>query len=388
MKRIEKASCSLVLGVFFAIQGIAVGQDQKDAGLEAGKIGDVSTRGVLPLSVEERAALAKIVAESPEAAALYERKLREARQLQGVQPDPIAVIQYEGLVHTDPRRIATVEHLEDMDRAALLLEAWQVNGDPDLARQARRYVLAWAETYEPTGNDVNENKLYPLMVIHEAMRADFEPEEQEKIDAWLTDLARRQLEQGRNPNARRSNRHTKRLRIVATIGLALDRQEWLDLAWADFEVFVEHQLYPDGKSFDLEHRDTLTYHTSALRPLVDLAVLAARDGRDLYSWTSPTGSSLKKSVDYVVPYADGTKRRREWINSKVGLDHRRAEAGLEEYRPGRYFDPKYARRILEESAYFDPGLMPLVIRLAESDAEQYPTWRTVLNDACRMAAER
>jgi len=69
--------------------------------------------------------------------------------------------------------IETVEHLKDMDDAALLLEVWQATGDPAAARRCREYVRAWAGVYKPTGNDVNEAKLMPLFTAYEAMRGDF-----------------------------------------------------------------------------------------------------------------------------------------------------------------------------------------------------------------------
>jgi hypothetical protein len=351
--------------------------------LSAEEVGEVTIRDVLLLSPAQRAELARVVNSDPEARALLEIRLKEARRRLDKQPRPLAVLHYEGLVNTDPRRLETVKHLEDMDDAALLLEVWQATSDTAVSEKCRQYVRAWAATYRPTGNDVNENKLQPLFTIYEAMRAGFAPQERRRIDRWLSDIAEKQIAQGKRPEARRTNRHTKRMRIVATIGLALHRLEWLDYARSGFKEFVTQNLYADGTTFDLKHRDTLTYHCSALEPLVALAVLATRNGQNLYTWTSPTGSSLKKAVDYVLPYADGSKQRREWTHSQVELDRRRAAAGLKEYQPGSLFDPKYARSLLEEASFFDLALVPLVTKLAGRKATHYPTWRMVVNEACR-----
>ena len=85
----------------------------------------------------------------------------------------------------------------------------------------------------------------------------------------------------------------------------------------------------------------------------------------------------------MVPYATGEKEHEEWVNSKVDLDRRRAEAGLEKYRPGRIFEPKRALSLLEKAAYFDPSLMEIVRDLSDSEAERFPTWQTLVNAAAR-----
>lgn len=113
-------------------------------------------------------------------------------------------------------------------------------------------------------------------------------------------------------------------RRIATVA---NRQEWVDLAHQGAKRFVTESLRPDGSSHDFEYRDTLTYHASALRPPIELAMITDDKGRELYTWESPEGGSLKKSVDFVVPYAMGEKTHKEWVNSKVDLDRRRAEAG-------------------------------------------------------------
>lgn len=352
------------------------------------EVGEVEIREVLPLSAPQRAQLKRITATDSEARALLQARLSEARELLNKQPRPLAVIHYESLVNTDPRRIETVKNLTDMDDAAAVFEAWQATGDDKYAAAARRHVWAWAQTYQPTGNDVNENKLLPLLVIYEAQRDEFAPAQRERIDAWMSEIARKQIAVGeRREQSQRSNRYTKTLRLVATIGLALDKPEWLDYASNGFKEYVASQLYADGTSYDLEHRDTLTYHSSALRPLLDLAVLAARKGQNLYAWSSPTGSSLQKSVDYVVPYANDEKQRREWTNSRVELDRKRAAAGLEKYRAGRLYEPKDALELMQEAAYFDASLLPLAAKLAGKQGERFPTWRAVVNEAVRCAAQ-
>ena len=85
----------------------------------------------------------------------------------------------------------------------------------------------------------------------------------------------------------------------------------------------------------------------------------------------------------VIPFARGEKQHKEWVNTKVEFDRKRAKAGLEKYRTGRLFDPRQALNLLERAAYFDPSLMNLVRDLSEGEAQRFPTWQTLLNAAAR-----
>jgi hypothetical protein len=173
------------------------------------------------------------------------------------------------------------------------------------------------------------------------------------------------------------------LRILGQAGLILDEEKWIEQARQGVKRFVSESLYADGTSHDLKRRDTLTYHGSSLKEPIDLATMLAEHGRNLYSWENEKGGSIRKSVEYVVPYALGEKKRKEWTNSQVELDKKRAEAGLEKYQPGKEYEPKQALELMEKASYFDPELMKVVLHLSESEAKRFPTWRILLNEAAR-----
>ncbi len=358
------------------------------ASAAGGEVGEFHIPAVIPLDANGLTRLRRIVASDPEAAGLARGVRAEARRLLDAEPHPLAVIHYEGLVNTDPRRIATVAKLREMGDVARLVRYWQLTGDARAAATLRRFVLAWTSTYRLTGNDVNENKFTPLLVAYHALRKSFQPGDRRRVDAWVAELGARHAK-AVDSSRHFTNRYAKHIRLTALCGMILDREEWIDAAVAGIRRFVRESLHPDGTSRDLNRRDTLTYHGSALKPQLQLAKLLGERGRELYAWESPRGGSLKKSVDYVVPYAMGTKTRREWTNSKVGLDHRRAEAGLEKYRPGRLYDPNNALELMEEASYFDPNLARVVRHLTGTEAERFPTWRMLMNAAARaQSAQR
>jgi len=354
------------------------------SGAERGvaEVGEFPIRGTTPLGPEQLEKLRALADNDPEAQKLAAEAREAAIPLLDATPQPIEVIHYEGLVNTDPKRIETVSKLREMDDAAALVRYWQLTGDEKAAETLRKFILAWATTYKPTGNDVNENKFYPLFVGYQALRPTFEPADQEKVDAWIEEIAELHASEVRSSD-HLTNRYTKRLRMLALFSEILDRPEWKGDTEAGIRRFVDNSLFADGTSHDLKRRDTLTYHMSSLKPVIQLCILSGDKGAELYRWTGKKGGSLEKSVNYVIPYATGEKTREEWKNSKAGLDKRRAEAGLEKYRPGSLFDPSDALEMMEQASFFDPELTEIVVQLTDSDAERFPTWRMLMNAAAR-----
>ncbi len=342
--------------------------------------GEFPLPDVVPIPMEAVWELRELVASDPEAAARVSEIAERARPVIGEPATPVKVIFYEGLVNTDPRRIASVQRLKQMGEAGDLVRYWQATGDPEAAETLMAWIQAWFTTYELTGNDVNENKFFPLLAAYYYLRDDFGDAEREQIDGFIESLGELHAEAVRK-SRHLTNRYTKHVRLTAICGMILDRPEWIEVSQEGVKRFVRASLYGDGTSHDLRRRDTLTYHSSSLRPAIQLAMLEGPGGIELYTWENERGGSIEKSVDYVVPYATGEKTREEWKNSKIDLDRRRAEAGLEKYRAGRLYDPKNAMDLMELASFFDPELHAVVLQLTETDAERFPTWQTLVNAA-------
>ncbi|MEM9753053.1 MAG: alginate lyase family protein [Planctomycetota bacterium] len=359
---------------------------------EASDPGEFDIPVVLPLNTEERAELQRLIEHDTDAARYAEKLRALAVPMLGTPATPLEVIHYEGLVNTDPRRIETVRSLKQMGDAAWLLRYWQATEDPAAEATLRDWIAAWTSTYRFTGNDVNENKLVPLLIGYIDLRDGFPADQRDTADALFRQLGEHHARRA-DEATHLNNRFAKHLRIAALAGLAFDESAWLDAARAGVQRFVRESLRADGTSFDLEERDTLTYHGSALKPMIELSILFDRnalpEAEPLYFWRAETGASVAKSVDFVVPYATGEKTREEWKNSKVALDRQRAEAGLAQYQPGLRYDPKQATDLLDLAAYYRPDLTALVAQLTEAADSQtrFPTWLTLNHAALRQARE-
>jgi hypothetical protein len=217
-------------------------------------------------------------------------------------------------------------------------------------------------------------------------KAVFSAAECQVTEEWLRRIAEKEQAAGvgdSKPGAPKNNWHSKRLRLIGMVGLLLHDKALLRYALEGARQYVTDSLFADGTSVDLKQRDALSYHVNGIEPLVMLASLTGSEGGALYRYESPSGSSLHRSLEFVVPYATGVLQRQEWKNTTVLLDKRRAAAGLPEYQPGKPYNPRNAVDALSEATYFDPSLVRVVSVLEKTTAIQYPNWLSLVSQVRR-----
>ncbi|MHA4846585.1 alginate lyase family protein [Flavitalea antarctica] len=265
---------------------------------------------------------------------------------------PLAHIHYEGLLDNDESRISSVKSLKDIEKLGNFVYAFYGNAERRFADKARMIVIRWSSTYLPDGNTINENKLVPVFWAYHIFKSQFSEPEKQQVEAWLNDISLKQMHRSRTPN---NNWEAKRQKIIGSIGCILANNEMIQFAVNGFKEYIASAYYPDGTSNDLRERDALHYHIGGLTPAVAFFITAKSfdSTLDLFSYVSSTGSSIRKSVEYVLPYASGQATRSEWTNSKVALDKKRAESGLAKYQPGALFDPSEAFELFEWAVYYN-----------------------------------
>lgn len=269
-------------------------------------------------------------------------------------PQPVAIILYEGHLGDHPDRIDTVGHLADISAIRALCYQWILTQDARYADAAQRYILAWATTYKPTGNPINENKLSSLISGYAYLRTRMSADDGIVVDAWLRDLARQEMK-----GKQTTNWESKRIKIVALIGIALNDDILKTWAHDRYVVYLGVGLHPDGSSEDFHKRDALSYHSGGLKPLLELCLIANSNGDDWYHAEAANGASVAKSVAFMIPYIDGTKTHAEWVTTTVQLDRQRAASGDPHYQPGRIYQPKEALGVLDLAGAFEPAYVVL-----------------------------
>ena len=183
------------------------------------------------------------------------------------------------------------------------------------------------------------------------------------------------------PPTRFNNSFSHRLKTIGLCAFLLRDDARIAQVAALLETQIGANLQPDGSSFDLHERDALHYHCYSLEPLLTLALAFQAHGRDFYHYTAPSGSSLEKSVRFLVPYCTGAQQHAEYVHSKNAFDRKRGEAGDSSFDAGRLFEPRQGLRTLELASVFDPKLISIVAELVGRPGSHFPTWQTVLNAA-------
>lgn len=340
-------------------------------------IAQSQTTDLVLLSATEAGDLKALIAENEQAKHHYDSIVRLANQHLKDQPRPLMQIFYEGLLETNPDRIDTRKSLEDVDKVVDLIYAFYGSSHAIYARKAKDLVSAWASTYQPTGNTINENKFVPLFWAYYLFQDHFSIQEKKKVEDWMVRIAKGQMARPHTPN---NNWEAKRHKIIGTVGCITGDDALKDFSVKGFKEYINTAYYADGTSNDLKDRDALHYHISGLTPTIGVFVNCTPfdPAFDLYNYTSPGGASIRKSVEYTLPYAKGEIKRKEWTNSKVALDKKRAAAGLAKYQPGMLFDPKKATPLFGWACYYNPEWYTL---LGQGIAEEnyISTWIGLLN---------
>ena len=315
---------------------------------------------------------------------LYDAQARLADQSLTEDPHPIDTIRTEGLLQGDPRKTATQQALRDMPRIYALALVYKVSGDRKYLSALARYLTAWANTDRPRGDPIDDPNLDPVIGAYDMEKGDLSPATEETVRAWLKATAEVELSAPFNRPSRATsfnNWHSHRLKIVGEIAFAIGDTALQGYTVRGIRDQIARNLNADGSSSDFVARDALHYHVYDLEPLLTLAIVLQRaTGVDYYTYVSPAGTSIKKSVDWLLPYLTGEKTHGEFVNSTVEFDRQRAKNGEAAYKAGTLFDPKNGVTMLLLAAYFDsdPTLMPLARKLSGTE-DRYPRWQAVVN---------
>jgi hypothetical protein len=338
----------------------------------------IDIRQSLSLDLKQRQRLKELVQSDASAQQRWLQLQSQAEARLAYRPHPLAVIHFEGLLNTNPDRIASTSCLMDMDDLAVLNDAYAVSGQERYALAVRDYVLAWTQTYLPTGNPINERMLEAVLVGYDLLGERWNSSETAIIEDWMKRMADLEIQSGIDrPRSTTNNWHTKRLSIVGTIGVICRLPENIAYAHAGYQAYLAASLFPDGSSVDFHQRDALSYHQSGLKPLVVLARTLQQVGLELWPYHAASGASTARSIDWLIPYVDGSQVHAEWVNTQSKLDRQRAEAGIDFYQTGKPYDPLNALELFELASYFDPRYLN-VVRLLTHNSDRYPTWLAVV----------
>ena len=293
-------------------------------------------------------------------------------------PNPVDTILSEGLLQGHPKKVKTIRALKDMDKMFALALQYRLSGEKSYLNKSIEFLLAWANKNRGNGNPINDTKIDKAVEAYDLIKKDIPTESKKTIENWLSETAWAEINSKRMNSGRGSainNWNAHRLKVVGEIGYALGNQKLIDWTIAHLKTHIAINLNADGTSLDFKERDAMHYHIYDLEPMLKLAIMIDRaKGPDFYSYESPQGASIKKSVEWLLPYIKGEKQHEEYVHTKVAFDRARAKNNEAGFAPGTMFKPMLALPVLQLSVYFDQSQKDLLAGL-----QQYENVERIIN---------
>ena len=191
-----------------------------------------------------------------------------------------------------------------------------------------------------------------LLLASKALR----PEDRAGMESWFRDYLTwlRESDFGLRESQARNNHGTWYDVQVVSLALATGQSGLAtEVLQFSHKRRIGREIEPDGRQPE-ELQRTRSWHYSIfnLQALVELANLGDRAGVDLWDYQTPDGRSIRKAIDYLIPFALGDSR---WPAPELGG-----------------FSPEALPPILREAAFRlrDPRLASAASRLAGDERDR------------------
>lgn len=249
------------------------------------------------------------------------------------KPDGLPYIRKDGQRNPMIDRITDKKNLVDLGRNAHLLAlAYVVTHNRQYAAKAAAYLRTW---FVDTATSMNPNLTYAQAVlgvndgrgigIIEAVSLTnvvdaigmlqasnvLTAAELVTIKNWFASYLNWMLnsKNGRDERAARNNHGIWYDMQVLSFSLFLDQKDFAKTYTDTMLKRIAMQIEPDGRQpLELERTTALGYSTFCLEAWFKAAILAAHTGADCWHYQSADGRSLKKALDWLLPYAIGEKK--------------------------------------------------------------------------------
>lgn len=279
---------------------------------------------------------------------LYEDVTAKGSQYISDVPNPIQSIQMEGLLSKDILYINSKDSLQDMQKVKYLCLAYKISSEKHYWDACKNFILSWTATTISEGNPINDAQLYPLIDSIMIVKNDLTSDDRYQVNTWATSVAFQHLTKPLQGGNEKNNWASHRILILGSLAHIIEDPGLILYAQERYYSHIENSLRASGESFDFETRDSLSYHCYGLEPLLKFAIYEKLyDDKDITTFVSKNGSSLRASVEFVLPYMRGQRQHFEFTNSQVAFDKKRSDNGEKGYSIGTKFHPSGCTRTLE-----------------------------------------
>jgi hypothetical protein len=298
----------------------------------------------------------------PAAVKLMARATRHLTQT----PHPLPRLHTEGTLPHQGIYDESVVAARDFPLVRDAALAWRLTGDRRFAEQVDTFLHAWAGTYVPSFNPIDETKFDALIQAYTLARDGLTPSTRNETQRFLRTLAEGYIartDAARPPLAHTwiNNWQSHRIKLMAMSAAALGDHALIAQVHRLFLRQLANNVRPDGSVEDFEDRDALHYVVYDLEPLTMAAIAVQPFGQNWLRERASNGATLAAAIDWLTPYADGSRTHDEYVHSRVPFDKTRADAGLPGFSGP--WEPKSAGTLYWQAARLDPNYRPLAARL-------------------------
>jgi len=317
----------------------------------------ISFAQIVSLNPNEIDKLKSKIKTDEEAKTLYSNFNQFTLKYLDEEPNPIDTIRTEGLLKGNPKKEKTQFSLADMNKMFSLALQYRLTEDKKYLDKSILFLKAWAEKNHPNGDPIDDTNLDKAIEAYDLIKNHIPADTKKLIDQWLlatawAEINSKRMKAGRATAINNWNAH--RLKVVGEIGYVLNHKELINWTIENLKSHININLYADGTSLDFKERDAMHYHIYDLEPMLRLAIIINRaEGENFYTYDSANGSSIKRSVEWLIPYIKGEKQHEEYVNTTVKFDRDRAKNNEPGFAPGTMFEPRLALPVLRLSVYFD-----------------------------------
>ena len=280
--------------------------------------------------------------------------IRAAERSASRPPRPMQRIHTEGTLPHQGIYDESLDAMRDMPTMRDLAIAGRITGDRRYTEAAARYAGAWAATYTPSFNPIDETGFDGLFLawdlVPPADRTPYAPAMTTLLHGYAAGYPRQTVRGSTATN----NWNSHRAKIATLASFATGDAALIAQARTTFARQVDTNINADGLTLDFGLRDALHYVVYDLEPLLMAVLAARRHGED---WYGAAGGKIGRALNWLLPYAAGEKAHQEFVNSTVRFDAARRNAGVKGFDGA--FEPTVARSLYAMAARVDPAYRPL-----------------------------
>lgn len=280
--------------------------------------------------------------------------LRSAARAADRAPHAIAQLHVEGTLPHQGIYDQSQEALRDLPAARDLALAGALSGEARFTAAAARLVGAWAATYVPSFNPIDETGFSHLFIAWDLLPEAARAPHRAAMDRLLHRFAEGYPAQFLKGGTATNNWNSHRVKLTAMAAFATGDPALIATARQRFGAQLHANIATDGLSVDFTQRDALHYVVYDLEPLMLTVLSARRHGQD---WFADADGRIGRALAWLRPYAAGEIAHTEFVHSTVRFDRERRDAGVAGFDGP--FDPRAARLLYAMAARVDRAWLPL-----------------------------